>query len=105
MEDSTYHDVCYAATSGEVPPPFDIETMDKLHIEAKRAEDLSRQRFEKEKRASRIQEKHMHQDCIHRIRHSANTKIKEQEEDLLSKSILGASWCFSTYGMFARVAD
>ena len=62
MEAPGYHDLCYIATSGEVPPPFDKETMEKLHTEAKRAENVSRHRFEAEKQVCKTQEKRTRQD-------------------------------------------
>ena len=91
MEDPAYQNVCYVATSGEVPQPFDMETMDKLHIEARRAEDASRHRFEEEKRARKAQEKLMHEDRTHKVKKHAKTKIKKQEEHPLSKAFSGAS--------------
>lgn len=91
MEDPGYQDVCYVATSGEVPPPFDKETMEKLHIEANRAENVSRHKFEAEKQVCKAQEKETRQDHIPKIEDHVKTKVKEQEEHCLSKSISGLS--------------
>lgn len=84
MEDAGYQDVCYVATLGEVPPPFDKETMEKLHIEAKRAEKVSRHKFEAEKQICKTQEKRARQDRICKIKDHAKTKVKEQEEHSIS---------------------
>ena len=91
MEDPGYQDVCYLATSGEVPPPFDKETMEKLHIEAKRAEDVSCRKFEAEKQVCKTQEKRTRQDRTYKFKDHAKTKVTEQEEHSLSKSIPGGS--------------
>ena len=86
-----YQDICYVATSGEVPPPFDKETTEKLHIEAQRAENVGRHKFEAEKQVCKTQEKRTRQDRICKIKDHAKIKATEQEVHSLSTSIPGAS--------------